>query len=312
MLTLALQPGRYVLAISGGVDSMSLLHAVHGLKKQQDKAIQSGSKKVTDAYSIVVAHFDHGIRMDSALDRKLVAQMAKKYNLPFVYENGNLGLKTSENSAREARYAFLRKVQQASKAEAIVTAHHLDDMIETAVFNMIRGTGRRGVSALKDYPHLRRPLLSYSKKDIQAYAKDQGLLWREDSTNLNTDITRNYIRRILLPKLKDADLVALTNKINHLKVLNHAIDTDIVTYLHFQPSTQSLDRHAFIQLPHSVALEIIASWLRLHNITTYDKKLLETIVTKCKTLKSGKQIDIDKTSKIVIGDDLLMLVKIDK
>ena len=120
MLYDVLQPGTYVVAVSGGVDSMVLLDL---LAKQPD-------------IKLIVAHYDHGIRSDSKLDRELVASSAKKYKIPFVYESGNLGPGTSENQARIARYNFLRKVQKESKADAIVTAHHQDDALETAILNI--------------------------------------------------------------------------------------------------------------------------------------------------------------------------------
>src|SRR5690606_4946866 len=129
-----LEPGHYVVAVSGGVDSMALLDMV--------------AKQSRPKVSFTVAHFDHGIRDDSHLDRRLVGEVAQRHNLPFVYERGELGAGASEALAREARYAFLRKVQHSTGARGIMTAHHHDDVVETAVLNMLRGTGRKGLSSL--------------------------------------------------------------------------------------------------------------------------------------------------------------------
>src|SRR5665213_799396 len=129
-----LVPGKYVVAVSGGVDSISLLHILQA---------QPGVR-------LIVAHFDHGIREDSVEDRRLVQNVAREYRLPFVYDAGNLGVDTSEAAARQARYRFLRRVQQASGARAIVTAHHQDDLLETAILNLLRGTGRKGLTALSN------------------------------------------------------------------------------------------------------------------------------------------------------------------
>src|SRR5580704_3560158 len=107
--------GSYVVAVSGGVDSVVLLHR---LQKQP-------------GLRLVVAHFDHGMREDSAEDRRFVKALAQAYGAPFVYDEGHLGSGTSEAEAREARYNFLRRVQAASDAQAIVTAHHQDDLLET-------------------------------------------------------------------------------------------------------------------------------------------------------------------------------------
>jgi tRNA(Ile)-lysidine synthase len=293
MLYEALQPGTYVVAVSGGVDSMALLDM---LAHQKD-------------VKIIVAHFDHGIRSDSDLDRKLVASAAKKYKLPFVYERGNLGAGTSEDTARKARYAFLRKVQKDAKAGAIVTAHHQDDALETAILNILRGTGRKGLSSLRDRRDLRRPLLKTAKADLKKYAQEQGIAWREDSTNLDTAITRNYVRHVLLPRIGENGRKKLRDIVTHIAVLNKAIDRDIHIYLHTQPSRQSLDRHSFILLSHDLALEIIAEWLRTHGIKQFDRKLLESVVTQAKVLAPGKKIDINAEYCILVGKETLVLTR---
>jgi tRNA(Ile)-lysidine synthase len=293
MLYEALQPGTYVVAVSGGVDSMALLDM---LAHQKD-------------VKIIVAHFDHGIRSDSDLDRKLVANAAKKYKLPFVYERGNLGAGTSEDTARKARYAFLRKVQKDAKADAIVTAHHQDDALETAILNILRGTGRKGLSSLRDRRDLRRPLLKTAKADLKKYAQEQGIAWREDSTNLDTAITRNYVRHVLLPRIGENGRKKLRDIVTHIAVLNKAIDRDIHIYLHTQPSRQSLDRHSFILLSHDLALEIMAEWLRTHGIKQFDRKLLESVVTQAKVLAPGKKIDINAEYCILVGKETLVLTR---
>src|SRR5437764_343012 len=126
------KPGKYVVAVSGGVDSVALL----------DMLARS------DDLKLVVAHFDHGIRKDSAKDRKFVEDLAKNYDLPFVYEEGHLGSGTSEAVARGARYDFLHRVKKSHGAQAIITAHHQDDVLETAIINLLRGTGRKGLTSL--------------------------------------------------------------------------------------------------------------------------------------------------------------------
>ena len=145
------EPGKYVVAVSGGVDSVALLHLL--LEANDERRTMndedSPSSVLRPPFRFVVAHFDHGIRKDSAEDRKLVQAMAQKIRgLPFVYDEGRLGPRASEATARLARYTFLRRVLQASGARAIVTAHHQDDLLETAIINLLRGTGRKGLTAL--------------------------------------------------------------------------------------------------------------------------------------------------------------------
>lgn len=291
-----LQPGKYVIAVSGGVDSVVLLDMLH---------------KIPDVH-LTVAHFDHGIRMDSEADRHLVQQHAESRGLPFVFEEGGLGAGASEDVARKARYEFLRKVQAATGAQALVTAHHQDDMLETAIINMLRGTGRKGLGSLRDRSDVRRPLLHISKADLRAYAAEQGLVWREDSTNQDTTILRNYIRHILLPKLGSSGRKALLDHIRHLHVLNQAIDDSLLTLLHLQPSRQTLDREWFIGLPHIVARETMAAWLRSHGIRSFDSKTLERLVVAAKTLPAGKRVDVNAEFYLVFGTDILALLPRDR
>lgn len=292
------RPGKYVVAVSGGVDSVALLHLLASdVKSDSDQN-----------HTFVVAHFDHGIRDDSAHDRKLVQDLARQYKLPFVYEQGHLGLGASENTARNARYEFLERVKKASGAEAIITAHHEDDLLETAILNLLRGTGRKGMSSLGDHPHLRRPLLHVSKADIKAYAESQGLVWHEDSTNADTNLKRNYVRKVIVPGLGASGRKTLLDIVRHLKVVNASLDENIALYLHTQPSRQSLNRHAYIQLSHAVALEVMASWLRSHGITEFDSKLLESLVVKLKTLSPGKSVDVDARHRMHMGQDAVVLI----
>ena len=289
-----LEPGKYVVAVSGGVDSVALLHMLAGLP----------------GVKLTVAHFDHGIRPDSDLDRQLVQQLAARYGMPFVYARGNLGAGASEAAARAARYEFLRNVQKAAGAQAIITAHHQDDVLETAILNIIRGTGRKGITSLKDHHHLRRPMLHLSKEQIRAYAAEQGLTWREDSTNADMRILRNYVRRVIVPKLGEAGRKTLLDHIGHMSVVNRAVDHDLMLYLHTQPSRQVLDRHRFVQLPHDLSLEVLAEWLRSHNITQFNRKQLDQLVIRFKTLEPGKQIDIDAGHRLLIGREGIALVHV--
>ncbi|HET7827717.1 MAG TPA: tRNA lysidine(34) synthetase TilS, partial [Candidatus Saccharimonadales bacterium] len=169
--------GKYVLAVSGGVDSMTLLDLLSNLS----------------GVDFIIAHFNHGTREDSDLDEALVTAAAGRYGRLLEIGRGGLGPKASEDTARRARYAFLEAIRQKHGAKKIITAHHQDDLIETALLNILRGTGRRGLSAMADNPDVLRPLLNISKSEIISYVRRQKLAWREDSTNQDTDYLRNYI-----------------------------------------------------------------------------------------------------------------------
>ncbi len=290
-MNITLKPGTYIVAVSGGVDSMSLLHLV------KDEPI----------VKIIVAHFDHGIREDSKTDKQLVRQVAESYGLPFVYDEGRLGKNASEADAREARYKFLRHLRDVAHASAIITAHHQDDVLETAIMNWLRGTGRRGYTALKNDHELLRPFLDTPKQEIINYAKSNKLEWREDSTNQDTTYLRNFIRHKVAPKLTAGQRSDMLASINELRQVNDQIDEKLIHFLHTQPKKRHIDRHWFTMLPHDVALEVMATWLRLNNCQ-YDSKLLEKLVAGAKTLANGKQMDIDKQHILIVRDHQLALM----
>lgn len=294
-MKLELEPGVYVLAVSGGVDSVVLL----------DLMVKLAKSKPT--YQLVVAHLDHGIRSDSDIDRQLVQNIANKHGLVFVYDTANLGEKASEDAARKARYRFLRKVQQATGADAIVTAHHQDDLLETAILNLLRGTNRKGLTSLSNDKNLRRPLLHISKAQIRAYAKKHKLVWREDTTNQDDKYRRNYVRNNIMNKLSAKQRMQLVELLSKTKTKNQEIDLQIANLLQFVSKGQEMDRKFFISLPHAVSLELMAAWLRLHDIRQFDKKLLEKLVADAKTLTSGKHIDVNAKHFIKVTKDNLAL-----
>jgi tRNA(Ile)-lysidine synthase len=288
-VNIEVKPGTYIVAVSGGVDSVVLLHLL----------VDDPNLKLT------VAHFDHGIREGSAHDRRFVQALADSYSLPFVYIEGKLGTEASEAMAREARYSFLNDVKQAAKARALITAHHQDDLLETAILNMLRGTGRRGLTALQSHDDLIRPFLSYPKHDLIEYARDNGLRWREDPTNQDTKYQRNYVRHEILPRFSPAERAKLVELLNSMKVTNHQVDAALQGLLNTQGNV--IKRQWFARLPHSVAKEMMAEWLRDNGLYGYDKNTLERLVAAAKTAQPGKLFPVMKGTRLEVGKDNLAL-----
>lgn len=299
-MDIQLEPGSYVVAVSGGVDSLALLHHLYSENLVAKAANLPTSK-------LIVAHFDHGIREDSSEDRQLVQDLAKAYNLTFVYDEGRLGPMASEATARAARYQFLRRVQSASQSQAIITAHHQDDLIETAILNLLRGTGRKGLTALASRPGMLRPALHLPKAALIAYANDQGLRWREDSTNHDPKYLRNYVRHYLLPKFDDQSKQQLRDIITKLQNQNYELDNALVNLLHQQSKSGRIDRRWFNHLPHAVAREILATWFRAHGWRQIDRQGLERLVVAAKVAKPGKLFPLYKGHDLKVGTKYLAL-----
>lgn len=180
---------KYILAISGGVDSVVLLDMI------ANNCCENFSL-VTEKNKLTVAHFDHGIRGESKRDAEFVRDLANKYSLPFVLGEGRLGLNASEESARKARYAFFHSIFTRSDPVKIITAHHQDDLIETIVINILRGTGWRGLAPFWS-DDIIRPLINMNKSEIVRYAIEHDLEWVEDETNYQSKYFRNRVRAAL-------------------------------------------------------------------------------------------------------------------
>ncbi len=303
------KPGTYVLAVSGGVDSMVLLDLLAGQTNSLSPiAGGSGYKLSADGYRLIVAHFDHGIRGDSVEDRKLVQTVAKRYGLPFVYEEGKLGKSASEDEARKARYVFLERVKRDYHAQAIITAHHQDDMLETAILNLLRGTGRTGLAPLGNRPGILRPLLGFTKQDLRSYAREHHVQWREDSTNTDEQYLRNYVRRQIMPRLGNEARQELLKIIDNTRATNRLLDGSLRQILAAQTTSGQLGRAYFAQLPHDVAKELLAGWLRAHGIRDFTAQTLERVTVAAKTQQPGSTIDIMHHAAIRVSKDNLALV----
>ena len=157
-----------------------------------------------------VAHLDHGLRPDSALDADLVVRFSRECGLPCTRETLLAGqcakgsVSSIENTARTARYAFLDRTADAVGAGFVVLGHHADDQAETVLMRFLRGsgvTGLSGMASLRDGRYL-RPLLSCKRADIEAYALSRGLQFQTDRTNADIRHLRNRIRHRLLPELR--------------------------------------------------------------------------------------------------------------
>jgi tRNA(Ile)-lysidine synthetase-like protein len=225
---------KYVVAVSGGVDSVVLLDIL---------SKHSGLE-------LIVAHFDHGIRKDSAIDAVFVSGLARKYDLLFETKREELGPDSSEEMARTRRYKFLREVAKKHGAK-LVTAHHGDDVVETIAINLVRGTGWRGLAVLDS--DVVRLLTGLTKVELLDYATKHKLIWHEDSTNSETKYLRNRIRQHT-SKLDEDKKMQLLGLWAEQKSLKRLIDKEVVKLVGTGPS---YSRYFFIHIDHIVAIECL-------------------------------------------------------
>ncbi|HEY5695687.1 MAG TPA: tRNA lysidine(34) synthetase TilS [Candidatus Saccharimonadales bacterium] len=253
---------RYLLAVSGGVDSVVLL----------DKMVQESK------HELIVAHFDHGIRPESADDARFVEGLAKKYGLPFVGKREELGQGTGEDLARRRRYAFLRSEAKKRNAQ-LVTAHHADDVIETIAINIVRGTGWRGVAVLAA-PDIMRPLIHLPKRELYAYALANNLEWVEDGTNRTGVYLRNRIRYLtpLLSSRQKSQLIQLRDRQVELAGL---IEAELKAFI----TSPSHSRYFYTQLDTPTARELLGGAVRQVKGAGLTRPQLERALLAIKTAR---------------------------
>lgn len=276
---------KYLVAVSGGVDSVVLL----------DMLVQKGE------HELIVAHFDHGIRGDSADDAQFVAELAKKYSLPFETKREALGAGASEELARTRRYAFLRAV--AKKHEAtIVTAHHMNDIAETIAINIARGTGWRGAAVLAS--DVNRPLLAMTKDEIIAYARAEDIAWREDSTNASNAYLRNRLR----VKITDVDTVLQLAALRVRQVeLRDEIEREVATLI--EATQGEYSRYFFTQIDQSVAVELLRGVAVKEIGCGLPRPQLERALLAIKTARHGAMFPFGQKQLIIHKKTFSLSVK---
>lgn len=274
---------NYILAISGGVDSVVLLDMLAGGELSLSPSKPSttvdgfeGNTKSSLTPKLIVAHFEHGIRGDdSKADARFVEKLSQKYRLKFEIGHGNLTETASEDAARQARYTFLRKLAKKYNAQ-IVTAHHQDDVLETIAINLVRGTGWRGLANMDS--DIVRPLITLRKAQIYQYALNHHLEYVEDATNHD----RKYLRNRLRPKihgLTDATKRQLIKLRDKQLVLKRALETESERFV------SRNDRYFFIMDDPEVALEI----LRVKTKGFLTRPQLQDLLLFIKTAQPGKR-----------------------
>lgn len=270
---------RYLVAVSGGVDSMALLDMVH--------------RAGLDA---VAVHVNYHLRgADSDADAALVQSYCDTRKIPCRVHDIELnrhrrgsGIQTR---ARQERYAWFEELRTAEDLDFILTAHHADDRLETFFINMLRGGGVRG---LKSIParrdHILRPLLDFSKAELIEYARHNEVVWREDETNRDDDYLRNRIRHHVIPPLSDLGPRAVDNllkSVDHIAEANGYFEREADKFIAATPWSGGVGKicdtrwdYLFAHPP--LPLYVFSKW-------GFAAELLPEI-QKLRTAQSGKKV----------------------
>ena len=289
-------PGaRVMAAVSGGVDSMVMLHALCRLE-----------------YPVEAAHFDHQTRDGaSADDAVFVREACALLRVP--YQEGSAPVEAQarkmgrsfENHARECRYAFLMDAAAKAERPVIATAHHADDQAETVLMGALglaSGFGLTGIAPVAERNGIRivRPLLHCNRQEIESWARDKNISWREDHTNRAPQCTRNRVRLEVVPALEACNpnaRVALARLADVLRVDSDYLDTlagqalgRCVTEAADVAASYVIDRPRFREIPEALQRRIIKRLaLRLSVCVTYER-VVNARSFICETA-SGKQFD---------------------
>ena len=206
----------YLLAVSGGADSMVLAFLFNELRNSE--------------YKFQVAHINYKLRgEDSDSDQKVVENFCKKNDIKFhLYEVSEKDEKPDNSIqlwAREIRYKFFREIQKKENLDFLVTAHHLNDQLETFIINLSKASGINGLSGIpSNENNILRPLLNFSKEEIYRFAEGNKIDFREDSSNKKNDYLRNKIRNEIVPKLSETNEQFLENFRKSIFYLNQTKD----------------------------------------------------------------------------------------
>jgi tRNA(Ile)-lysidine synthase len=293
-----LKDKKLLIAISGGIDSVVLTHLLSTLN-----------------FDISLAHCNFNLRgTESDLDTVFVKDLAKKLAIHCFttsFETERIAKENKESTqiaARNLRYSWFQEIRQENKFDYILTAHHADDNLETFLINLTRGSGLDGFTGIPEINgNIIRPLLKFSREEIELFAKEEKISWREDHSNTSTKYVRNKIRHNILPVLKEINPSLL--------------DTFSRTLGHLQESTQIIsDRieavsQKVVLKENDIIKFRIDEIQQLSNPKAYVYQLLRAYsftefndVYNLLSAQAGKQV-FSKTHVILKDRDFLILSK---
>ena len=296
------------VALSGGLDSVVLLHLLHQLQK-------------THHYTLKASHVHHGLSKNADKWVKFCEKLCTKLSVPLDVHYIKLPQKKSLGIEGEARQLRYEKLLQ-SKTDLVVLAHHEDDQAETFLLQLIRGAGVKGLSSMAHFDDSRRlwrPLLNTSRIDIESYAKKHKLKWIEDESNQNIDFDRNFIRSKVLPILKNRFnhiIKVIYRSSSHLAEAQNLLDDlakiDLKSYLKSHNYKHKLQVKTLDELSNSRAKNLLRYWLEINNQMMPSRDLLDELLRQVLTAKKDAELKIQLSKEFEIRryqDEIYIVTK---
>ena len=256
---------RCLIGVSGGRDSVALLHLLLG----------AGFKK------LAVCHLDHGLRAEGADDARFVAALAKQLGLKAVSARENVAARAQrkkqslETAAREARYAFFARVARAQKCPRIFLAHHADDQAETFLFNLFRGSAAAGLAGMRPLTtrtvgavtlQIARPLLGMWREEIDAFIAARAIAFREDASNADPRHTRNRMRHEIIPAIERALGRDIRRAVWRAAEILRDEDDFLASRPELRDLPETLQTSALRAQPVALQRRIIHAWLKSQSV----------------------------------------------
>jgi len=285
----------FLVAVSGGMDSMALLHRLW----------KSGFQNLT------VCHLNHCLRgEDSQLDAALVEKTAAEMGYPFRGKETDVNAlakesgQSIETAARQARHEFFSEVAAETNVHSILLAHHADDQVETILMNLFRGTGSVGLSGMDVSSEMQvkvrtltllRPLLQVSRETIQEYVVNESTGYREDASNRDEFALRNRVRHRLLPELSEIFQRDVRSSVLRL-ARQQRKQASAIEELMPVAAEESLEVSALLEIPEGLRDKVILDWLRQNQVPDCGSRevslVAEMALSKSKPAKVNLPADI--------------------
>ena len=287
-----LKNSKLLICVSGGLDSMVLSNLLLQLE-----------------YEIGIAHCNFKLRgNESDLDEHFIREYAKKRSIVFHYKSFTTKLPkhSTQMAARTLRHEWFSQILYSEKYDFILTAHHLDDSLETFILNLSRASGIEGLLGIKPVNnYLIRPLLIFSKEQLLSFAVDNNIKWREDSSNIKNDYLRNKIRNNIIPQLKELHpnfLIQSKKSMNFLRGSNQVLKK----YTNEFKNEYFLDINNQLQISKVSLIGTGSDNFIFELFKEYNFKSSKEILSLCKSI-SGKMIK--SNSHILLSDREFLILK---